>query len=309
MRVVFDKSEWDEKAVVATIGFFDGVHRGHLFLLQEMQILANEHGVPSAVITFPVHPRIVLHSDYQPKLLNTFDEKIDLLSKTGIDYVIIMDFTPSLAALSARAFISSVLVPEWHVQKLLVGYDHHFGRQRADSFEQFSIDGKEYGLDVIRIPSYDNNDGKAICSSMIRSLIEAGEVVTASQMLGYHYRLKGHVVRGNKIGRLLGFPTANIEVDEPYKVIPKNGSYAVRITIDGKQHIGMLYIGSRPTIDMDDSLRIEAHIFDFSKDIYQEPITIEFLDFIRDDRKFDTIEELRDQMEKDKKIAIVQLDL
>lgn len=299
MKVVYDINDWTEKAVVATIGFFDGVHPGHRFLLREMRELAAERNLPSAVFTFPVHPRVVLQSDYQPKLLNSFEEKLTLLSETGIDYVIVMDFTPELAALTARSFIADILSSKWHVKTLLIGYDHRFGHLRAEGFEQYAMYGKECGLEIIEASSY-SEKGVAVSSSAVRRLIEGGEVAAASRLLGYYYHLKGHVVDGHKIGRRLGFPTANIAVDEKFKVVPKVGSYAVWIEVDGKRYKGMLYIGSRPTVDSDKERSIEVNIFDFSENIYHQPIVVEFVDFIREDRKFDSLDELREQMQKDK---------
>ena len=303
MRIIYNPNEWNEKAVIATIGFFDGVHGGHRFLLKEMLQLAEIQRIPSAVITFPVHPSIVLRPDYQPKLLNSFDEKIHLLSETGIDFIIVMDFSHDLSLQTAREFIASVLVPVWHVQTLFVGHNHRFGFQRAEGAEQYILDGKAYNMEVIKTSSYICNNGTAISSSMVRRLIETGDVATASRLLGYNYRLKGHVISGDKIGRGIGFPTANIMVDEKFKIIPQNGSYAVRVTIDDNKYIGMLYIGSRPTIGNHDSLRIEVNIFDFSEDIYDKSIIIEFIDYIREERKFDSIDELRKQMEDDRRKA------
>ena len=308
MRIIYDIEEWNEDAVVATIGFFDGVHPGHRYLLQEMQKIAKERNLPSAIITFTTHPRIVLHSDYQPKLLNSFDEKIELLSKTGVDYIIVNDFTISLAALSAKEFISDVLFTKWHVKTLLIGYDHRFGRFRVDGFEQYVVYGMECGMEIVKASSYDDK-GKIVSSSTIRRLIEHGNVASATRLMGYGYRLKGHVIGGQKLGRSIGFPTANIAVDEKFKVIPAKGSYAVWIVIDDKKYKGMLYIGSRPTIDNDDSISIEVNIFDFSDDIYSKSVTVEFVDFIREDIKFDSLDSLKKQMNADKKRVIQQLTI
>jgi len=311
MKIVSDKNYWDEKAVVATIGFFDGVHPGHRFLLREMQQMAAVRKLPSAVITFPVHPRVVLHSDYQPKLLNAYDEKLKLLSETGVDYIIVMDFTPELARLTAREFMAKALVPDWKVKTLLIGYNHRFGFQHAEGTEQYILDGEACGVEVIKTSSYNIVEGMAVSSSMVRRLIEAGDVEAASRLLGYPYQLKGHVIVGNRLGRRLGFPTANIEVDEKFKVIPRSGSYAVRITIDNKRYNGMLYIGSRPTIGNDDSIHIEANIFDFADDIYNESVIVEFVEFIREGQKFDSLDELCEQIQADKAKAllIVRADL
>ena len=302
MKVIYNIEDWKEDGIVATIGFFDGVHHGHRFLLSEMQETAKKKGLPSAVITFSRHPRVVLNSDYQPKLLNSFDEKIELLSKTGIDYIIVLDFTPELASLSAHEFITDELAAKWHVRTLLIGYDHRFGHLRADGFEQYLVYGKECGIEVIKASSY-SEKGLAVSSTKIRNLILQGDVAIVSQLLGYPYHLNGHVIAGNKVGRSIGFPTANITVDEKYKVIPLHGSYAVWIEIDDMRYKGMLYIGPRPTLEDDGDISIEANIFDFSENIYGKSVTIEFVDFIRKNTKFDSLDELVRQMYADKQIA------
>jgi riboflavin kinase/FMN adenylyltransferase len=300
MKVVDDINEWKEQAVVATIGFFDGVHPGHRFLIGEMRRIASERRLPAAIITFPVHPRIVLQSDYRPKLLNSFDEKLELLAKTGIDYIAVMNFTPSLAALTAREFIVEVLSMQWRVKTLLIGYDHRFGHLRSDGFEQYVAYGRGCGMEVVGAEAC-SAGGVTFSSSVIRQLLQKGDVAGAARILGYFYRLKGHVVNGYKLGRSIGFPTANIAVDEAFKVIPPAGSYAVWVTVGGERHKGMLYTGSRPTVSDDsDNISIEVNIFDFSKDIYDEPVTVEFVEFIREDMKFDSLDELKAQMQADK---------
>jgi riboflavin kinase/FMN adenylyltransferase len=209
--------------------------------------------------------------------------------------------------MTAREFIAS-LVAQWRVQTLLVGYNHRFGFQRTEGIEQYIRDGKVCGLEVIRTSSFSDDTGAAVSSSMVRRLIETGHMEAVSGLLGYHYQLKGHVIDGNHIGRRLGFPTANIELDEKFKVIPRSGSYAVRITIDHNKYNGMAYIGDRPTIDTNDALRIEANIFDFSENIYNQSIIIEFVAFIRIDKKFDSLDELREQMREDMLKAITVLN-
>jgi len=304
MQIIYDRADWKEEAAVATVGFFDGVHAGHRFLLRQLCDLAKLRRLPAAVITFTVHPRGVLHADCQSKLLNSFEEKLSHLSLTGIDYVIVMDFTPELAALTAREFVTSVLAAEWHVRTLLTGFNHRFGYRRADGFEQYVDYGRACGMEVVKVASYDTEQGIAVSSSVIRQRIEAGDMVAVSRLLGYRYRLKGRVVSGHQIGRLIGFPTANMAVDEPLKLIPRNGSYAVGVTVGDRQYKGMAYIGSRPTIGNDDSFRIEVHIFDFSKAIYDEPVTVEFVAFIREERKFNSLDELGQQMAEDEKTAL-----
>jgi riboflavin kinase/FMN adenylyltransferase len=299
MKVVDDIEDWKEQAIVATIGFFDGVHPGHRFLIKEMLRIASERNLPAAIITFPVHPRVVLQSDYQPKLLNSFEEKLELLSQTGVDYTIVMDFTPALAALTAREFITDVLSEQWHVKTLLIGYDHRFGHLRSEGFEQYVVYGRAYGMEVLSAVSY-SDEGVEISSSRVRQLLHAGDVAGAARILGYFYRLKGHVVGGYKVGRSIGFPTANIAVDEKFKVIPSAGSYAVWVIIWEKRYKGMLYIGSRPTLQDDGKVSIEVNIFDFSGNIYNEPVTVEFVDFIREDMKFNSLDELRIRMQEDR---------
>ena len=303
MNIIYDIEDWKEEAVVATIGFFDGVHSGHRYLLQEMCKLADERSLPSAIITFATHPRVVLQSDYQPKLLNSFDEKLELLSKTGVDYIIVVDFTTSLAALSASEFITDFLSARLRVKTLLIGYDHRFGYKRTEGFEQYVVYGRECGMEVVEASSY-GDKGLIISSSKVRHFIGKGDVAAASSLLGYDYHLKGHVIAGQKLGRLIGFPTANIAVDEKFKVIPANGSYAVRIFIDETRYKGMLYIGSRPTVGNGDMISIEVNIFDFSDDVYNKVVTVEFVGFIREDMKFGSLEKLREQMNADKQEAV-----
>jgi riboflavin kinase/FMN adenylyltransferase len=300
MKVIYDIKDWKEKAVVAIIGFFDGVHAGHCFLIEEMRRIASERNLPTAVITFPVHPRVVLQSDYQPKLLNSFEEKRRLLSQAGIDYTIVMDFTPSLAALTAREFIIEVLSKQWRIRTLLIGYDHRFGRSRSDGFDEYVAYGRECGMEVLHATPLYSDEGRTISSSGIRLLLQAGDVAEAARILGYLYCLKGHIVDGYRVGRTIGFPTANIAVDEKFKVIPAAGSYAVWAVLGGKRYEGMLYIGSRPTLEDGGEASIEVNIFDFSGNIYNEPVTVEFVDFIRKEMKFDSTEELRMQMQEDK---------
>jgi riboflavin kinase/FMN adenylyltransferase len=299
MKIISDIKDWKEEAVAATVGFFDGVHPGHCFLIKEMLHIASDRRLPAAVITFPLHPRAVLQPDYRPELLNSFDEKLERLSQAGVDYAVVIDFTPSLAALTAREFMTGVLSRQWRVKTLLAGYDHRFGHARSEGFEQYALHGRACGMEVLRAAPY-HDRGVAFSSSRVRQLLHAGNVAGAARMLGYFYRLEGHVVEGCKIGRSLGFPTANIEVDEKSKLIPSAGSYAVRVMIRGKQYGGMLYTGSRPTLRDNGKVHIEVNIFNFSGNLYGEPLTVEFVDFIRKDMKFDSLGALKQQMQEDK---------
>ncbi|MDR2148878.1 MAG: riboflavin biosynthesis protein RibF [Tannerella sp.] len=291
--------------LAATIGFFDGVHGGHRFLLRELKSIAEKRGLPTAVITFPVHPRIVLQSDYQPELLNTREEKIELLSRTGMDYAIVLDFNRSMAKMTAQDFIREILHAKMDVKTLLTGYDHRFGHLRADGFEQYREYGAACGMEVIQATPYLEN-GITVSSSKIRSLLHAGDIATANALLGYHYTIEGLVVEGNQIGRTIGFPTANIRTDNLYKLVPAFGSYAVWVTVGKFRYKGMLYIGTKPTVNKRIETFIEVNIFDFSKNIYNMHITIEFVDFIRADRQFLSLDELKSQLEKDREAALAR---
>lgn len=307
MIVIKDPAVLKEQPLVATIGFFDGVHLGHRFLVNELQEVARIRRLPSAVITFAVHPRMVLQADYQPKLLNSFEEKLQHLSKTGIDYCIVLDFTPELAAISAQAFISSVLTAQWKVKTLLIGYDHRFGHDRTDGFEQYVAYGKKVGMEVINASSY-TEDQQAVSSSEIRRRLAEGEVGKAAHLLTYPYQLKGTIIAGKKIGRTLGFPTANIRVDEPFKIIPCIGIYAVWVHWEGRRYKGMLYIGDRPTIDDSGMLALEVHILDFTGDLYNKEITVSFIKYIRGDVKFDSLEALKEQLMHDREVVLALLN-
>lgn len=307
MIVIRDTDLLPAKELVATIGFFDGVHRGHRFLLDELKDVARRQQLPSAVITFAEHPRAVLQSDYQPKLLNSFEEKISHLADTGIDYCIVLDFTPDLARLTARQFITAVLCERLHVRTLLIGYDHRFGRDRADGFEQYVGYGAACGMEVLQASSYIEGP-VAVSSSEIRKQLASGRVEEAARGLTYPYSLKGHIVSGYKVGRTLGFPTANIRVDEPFKVIPGIGVYAVWVCLRGRRYKGMLYIGNRPTLQNGDNISLEVNILDFSGDIYEEEITVSFIRYVRGDIQFDSLEALRGQLGRDRDRVEALLD-
>jgi riboflavin kinase/FMN adenylyltransferase len=289
----------ENKGLVATTGFFDGVHRGHRFLIQEMQEAARACCLPSAVFTFQVHPRKVLQADFQPKLLNSFEEKMERLASLGIDYCIVSDFTPALSQLTAQEFITSVLSRQWKVKTLLIGYDHRFGRDRTDGFEQYVAYGRACGMRVVEAGRYQAG-GLAVSSSEIRKRLALGKVEEAAALLTYPYQLKGHIVAGHKIGRILGFPTANIRLDEPFKVMPGIGVYAVWVFLQGARYTGMLYIGNRPTLDNGSDISLEVHILDFSGDIYTNEISVSFMYYMREDIRFSSLEELRAQLERDK---------
>lgn len=298
MIVIRQNEDMIEQGIVATIGFFDGVHVGHRFLIKELQDWGKELNMPSAVITFPEHPRQVLHSDYRPKLLDTFQEKMERLETTGIDYCIALDFTYELSLYSAADFIR-LLAEEYHVKGLLIGYDHRFGHDRSDGFEQYVEYGGQVGMEVRKASPYDEGNIR-VSSSEIRRLLQEGKVEMANAFLTYPYQLRGRIVSGYKVGRTIGFPTANIEVDSPYKLLPKVGVYAVWVELLGKRYKGMLYIGKRPTLQNGDNLTIEVNILGFSGNAYNDEITVSFVYAVREDKTFESVEALREQLERDR---------
>lgn len=301
MRVIHDTQAITEPGVMATIGFFDGVHLGHRFLIEEVKAAAAQRGLPSAVITFPTHPRSVLQQAYQPRLLNSFADKLRLLATTGVDYCIVLDFTEALSQLSAEAFLR-ILATQWRVKGLVIGYDHRFGHDRRDGFEQYVEYGQRWGIEILKAAAFDEGH-TAVSSSEIRRLVQEGKVERAAQLLTYAYHISGRIVSGYKVGRTLGFPTANIQPDDPMQLLPGIGVYAVWVEVAGQRYKGMLYIGSRPTLDNGTQLSIEVHILHFSGDIYNDPIRVSFAHFVRGNEKFDSLEALKAQLMRDREVV------
>lgn len=303
MRTIYDAAgQVDGRKLAATVGFFDGVHAGHRSLIAQLRQVAAERGLAPAVFTFPVHPRRVLQADYRPQLLDAFEEKLARIGETGVDYCAVLDFTPALARLTAREFIER-LAAEWGVSTLVVGYDHRFGHDRAEGFEEYVAHGRAVGMEVVRGVPYLLEDGTAVSSSRIRALLTECQVEEAARMLTVPYRLRGHVVGGQRIGRTMGFPTANLSVDEPLKVLPGDGVYAVRVRLHGMAYRGMLSIGNRPTIG-DQPTAVEVHLLGFSGDVYGETIEVEFIRHLRSNRRFDSLDALREQLERDRETVV-----
>ena len=292
----------DTEGLVATIGFFDGVHLGHRFLIKELKRVAEAKGLPSAVITFSAHPRTVLQPDFHPNLLNTLDEKLVQLETTGLDYCIVMDFSEELSHLSAKEFITQILKERLNVKTLLIGYDHRFGHDRTDGFEQYVAYGADCGIDVMKASPFETEE-ITVSSSAVRDKLLNGEVEDAAKLLSYPYSLTGHIVDGYKMGRKLGFPTANIVVNNPDKIVPAIGIYAVWVYVEGERHKGMLYIGDRPTLQNGDDITMEVNILNFNKDIYNNQITVAFISYVRGDYKFNSLEELIDQLVADREVV------
>ncbi len=288
---------------VATIGIFDGVHSGHRFILDELIQQAEMHGGESVVVTLWPHPRLILDTDIQNfKLLHTREEKIRQLEGSGIDQLIFIPFDKEIASLTACEFVQNYLVDRLGVELLLVGYDNRFGRDRKGDPDGLARCASQNKFRIKKLSEFNPELGK-VSSTLIREAVQQGELEQAERMLGYHYYLSGSIVEGNHIGRQMGFPTANIHPDSPYKLIPMNGVYAIRMELKGKLYKGMLNIGFRPTIDSSSAVKtIEAHLFDVSGDFYDEPVVIHFVKRVRDEMKFSGFEALKQQLERDKKL-------
>ena len=303
MKVYNSINSFDSvKKTIVTIGTFDGVHIGHKIILEK--IVSNAKGLDceSVVLTFFPHPRMVLHENSDIKLLNTSSEKAFLLEKNGIDSLIIHPFNQEFSLLSAEDFVKSILVDKLNIKKIIIGYDHRFGRNRTANIDDLILFGKEFGFEVEQISAQEIND-IAISSTKIRDAIVDGNISLANQYLGYNYFFSGNVVKGKQLGRTIGFPTANIKIAEDYKLIPKEGVYIVKNSLESKTVFGIMNIGNRPTVDGKNQT-IEVYFIDFEKDIYDENITIEILEFIRNEQKFDSLDLLKAQIQKDKEMAL-----
>lgn len=291
---------------IVTSGTFDGVHIGHQKILQRLQETAVKTGGETVVITFWPHPRLVLNPlDMQLKLLSTFEEKAERLREYGVQHLLRIPFTKEFSQLSSSDFIRKVLVDTIGTNKLVIGYDHHFGKNREGSFEQLKENGPQYGFDVEEIPRQDV-DHVAVSSTKIRAALEEGDVEAAAHLLGRPYSLSGRVVMGDRIGRTLGYPTANLEIDSAHKLIPADGIYAVRVAHGHRLYKGMLYIGTRPTID-GVKRNIEVNLFDFARDIYGETLTVYFYHRTRGDVRFENLEQLKLQLHRDKEETLRSL--
>lgn len=291
-----------ENAVV-TSGTFDGVHVGHQKILARLRETASKIDGESVVITYWPHPRLVLHPhDSTLKLLNTFEEKAERLKAQGVQHLVRIPFTKEFSQLSSEEFITQILVQTIGTKKLVIGHDHHFGKNREGSFEQLKQNASAYGFEVEEIPRQDV-DHIGVSSSKIRRALEAGDIETATHFLGNPYSITGRVVVGDKLGRILGFPTANIEIETAFKLIPSDAIYAVTVEYAHQLFKGMLYIGNRPTVH-GIKRNIEVNIFDFNREIYGESLTINFHQLIRSDSKFNDLEELKNQLMLDKSDAL-----
>jgi len=307
MKIYYSTDDFNPvRNAVVTSGTFDGVHVGHQKILNRLKEIAGNNGGETVVITFWPHPRLVLKPGASPHLLlNTFEEKAELLKEQGIQHLLRIPFTKEFSQISSQEFIENILVKRIGTKKLVIGYDHRFGKNREGSFEQLSMNAASYGFEVEEILRQDV-DNIGVSSSRIRKALEEGDIDTASHFLGRPYSMTGRVVKGDKLGRVLGYPTANIDIDSNDKLVPAYGIYAVTVEHESEHLKGMLYIGNRPTID-GTKMVIEVNIFDFNKDIYGENLKVNLVATIRKDAKFDDLETLKAQMQVDKTQAIKAL--
>jgi len=293
------------EACVATLGFFDGVHKGHQFLINETKSIAQIKGLPSMVISFWPHPRTVLHTNFCPQLLTDQSEKEEHLRKTGVDYVRTLTFNEELSYLSAKEFMDEILKQELHVTTLVIGFDHRFGNNRAEGFEDYQKYGKELGIEVVQSKPFTYKSAQTsqkltVSSSLIRRCLLAGQIEEANASLGYNYSLTGKVVSGQQIGRTMGFPTANIAPNDPNKLVPSIGVYATWVNVGDKRYKGMLDIGKRPTLHSDSDIRIEVHLLHFEGDLYGKELSVEFVKLFRHEKTFPDLDALVVQLEKDR---------
>lgn len=300
MRVYRDLSANIVKHTVATIGIFDGVHLAHQQIIQRLNQLKSTYNSESLLVTLWPHPRYVLNKDADKlRLLSTLEEKLHRLEQSGLENVLLIPFSKAFANTPFDVFISQVLVEKLAVKHLVVGFNHHFGKDRAGSFDNLSEYGRRGGFTTERLSKVEI-EGEGVSSSTIREYVWKGDLEKVNKMLGYKFTVSGHVIHGNKMGRKLGFPTANIEAPEIYKILPAEGVYAVEADINDKTYEGMLNIGIRPTVDNRGVKVIEANFFNFTGNLYDKHLTLRFFKRIREERKFDSLEQLKNQISVDR---------
>lgn len=305
MRIYKGTSHIHIDKPVVTVGIFDGVHKGHKFIIEKLQnISRNNHSTPVIVTLWP-HPRHVLnHQASDTRLITTFEEKIKILSEIGVENLVILDFTAELSRMTACDFMEKVLFREIGIHHLVMGYNHRFGSDQEGDVNEIARCAEKIGFTAEQLEKYSEGNTE-ISSSVIRKVLMAGDVKSAGGMLGHHFFISGKVVGGSRIGRTIGFPTANIQLDHPLKLVPRDGVYAVEVEIGNELFPGMLNIGIRPTVnDNPDHKTIEVHIIGFEKDIYGQDIHIHFIERIRDELKFHSSDELKVQLVNDKKVVM-----
>lgn len=292
----------EKKKTVLTIGTFDGVHIGHQKIIKQLLKVAKIKNLEAVLLTFFPHPRMVIQKDADIKLINTIDEKSIILKNLGLNHLIIREFNHAFSRLPAEEFVETILVNELNVKHVIIGYDHHFGRNRAANITHLKAFGETYNFEVDEISAQDINE-VAVSSTKIRSALLDGDVTTANRFLGYNFMLTGEVVKGKSIGRTINFPTANIKIKEDYKLIPKRGVYVVKTKHNNRLFWGMMNIGNNPTLKGKKET-IEVHLFNFNASIYGEILCVELLTRLRKEEKFESIDALKTQLEKDKIKAV-----
>lgn len=290
-----------DKKTIATIGTFDGVHIGHRKILDKLIASAKDSNYESLLLTFFPHPRMIVQPEADIKLLNTIDEKKELLEEIGLDNLIIHPFDLEFSNLEAEEFVKSVLVDRFNIHKIIIGYDHRFGKNRSADINDLIQFGEKYNFEVEQIQVKELND-VSISSTKIRNALGEGNIKLANSYLGYNYTLGGKVVLGKQLGRTIGYPTANIQIEESYKLIPKIGVYAVYALINGQRISGMMNIGFNPTVE-GTKLTVEINLFDFNEDIYDQFLKIEIVQRLRDEKKFDSLQDLKNQLAQDEVAA------
>lgn len=295
-------SKESAKKTILTLGTFDGVHFGHKKILERVIQNTENNKYSSLVLTFFPHPRMVLQGDTQLKLLNTLEEKIELLGKNGIQNLVIHPFDESFSRLSAEEFVKNILVDQFRIHKIIIGHDHRFGRNRTANFDDLKAFGAHYGFEVEEISAQEIEE-VSVSSTKIRTALTDGNVALANQYLGYEYQISGTIEKGRQLGRSIGYPTANLKPLDNYKLIPKNGVYIVKSQILSKTVLGMMNIGFNPTVE-GKVLSLEINYFDFDQDLYGQKITVSFMERIRSEEKFQSLEQLKEQLAKDKKTAM-----
>ncbi|WP_228238163.1 bifunctional riboflavin kinase/FAD synthetase [Allomuricauda sp. M10] len=283
---------------IITIGTFDGVHLGHRKILERLINNAKATNLKSTVLTFFPHPRMVLQKDVDIKLLNTLEEKKQIMETLGLDYLIIHPFTKEFSRLTATEFVEDILVDGLKAKKIIIGYDHRFGRNRNANIQDLIAFGNTLGFDVEEIPAQEIDD-VSVSSTKIRNALLEGDIETANSYLSYAYMLTGIIGKGKGLGKEFGFPTANLHIEEEYKLIPKTGVYVVKSTLEGKEYFGMMNIGFNPTVD-GTTKSIEVNFFDFDGDLYGKKVQVNILHRIRAEHKFNSVEELKQQLQKDR---------
>lgn len=300
MEVHYNFKNYNVNQPVITTGVFDGVHKGHVEILERVKRSAHNTNGESVIVTFWPHPRLVLNLDNSIKLINTLDEKLQLFEKYHIDHVVVVPFTEEFSKLTSLQFTKEILVNNLNVKHLIIGFNHHFGNGREGNFETMQKYSEEFGFTLEKLDAQLVENEK-VSSTLIRKALANGDAVSANKYLGYEYMITGKVVEGRKLGRTIGFPTANIQVNYNFKLIPKIGVYAVTVDMAGKLYPGMLNIGYKPTVELNpEVMTIEVHVIDFSGDLYNKDITICFRQRIRDEVKFNSLEHLKQQLNADK---------